>query len=104
MSRTVLVAFTCAVWTLGCLPVPTAVRGSDVSRGNRLRDGMSMVQVESIVGPHQIEKVKKFTGKTEACRSYIYDEEFLSVQLLQVYFLNSKLVSSSDGHKSTWII
>jgi hypothetical protein len=52
MIRTVLVAFTCAVWTLGCLPVPTAVRGSDVSGGNRLRVGMSMVQAESIVGPH----------------------------------------------------
>ena len=56
-----LAAFTCAVWNLGCLP--TAIRGADVSGGNRLRVGMSMVQVASIVGLHQIEKVKKLLVK-----------------------------------------
>ena len=43
--------------------MPTAIRGADVSGGNRLRVGMSMVQVASIVGLHQIEKVKKLLVK-----------------------------------------
>ena len=101
MWKAICILCGCAAMTFGCVEQPSAIHGADQSSVKRLRPGMSPGRVEQLLGPHQIEKVKRFPGKVEVCRTYIYDERRLKVRFAHVFFLNEKLVSATDGHETT---
>ena len=101
MRKAVCILWDCAALTFGCIDPIAAVRGPDRSGVKLLQPGMSLGYIEQLIGPHQIEKVKRFPGKVEACRTYIYDEKHLQVRFAHAFFLNNKLVSATDGHLTT---
>ena len=101
MRKVVCILRGCAALTFGCIDPSAAVRGPDRSGVKLLQPGMSLGHVEQLIGPHQIEKVKRFPGKVEACRNYIYDEKHLQVRFAHAFFLNNKLVSATNGHSKT---
>ena len=101
MRKAVCILWGCAALIYGCIAPLAAVRGPDRSGVKLLQPGMSLGHVEQLIGPHQIEKVKRFPGKVEAFRTYIYDEKHLQVRFAHAFLLNSKLVSATDGHSTT---
>ena len=101
MRKAVCILWGCAALTFGCIDPLAVVRGPDRSGVKLLQPGMSLGHVEQLIGPHQVEKVKRFPGKVEACRNYIYDEKHLQVWFTHAFFLNNKLVSATDGHSTT---
>ena len=101
MRKAVCILWGYAALTFGCVDPLAAVRGPDRSGVKLLQPGMSLGHMDQLICPHQIEKVKRFPGKVEACRTYIYDEKHLQVWFAHAFFLNNKLVSATDGHSTT---
>ena len=101
MRKAFFILWGCAALTFGCIDPLAAVRRPYCSGVKLLQPGMSLGHVEQLIGPHQIEKVKRFPGKVEACRTYIYDEKHLQVRFAPAFFLNNKLFSATDGHSTT---
>ena len=101
MRKAVCILWGCAALTFGCIDPLAAVRRPYCSGVKLLQPGMSLGHVEQLIGPHQIEKVKRFAGKVEAFRTYIYDEKHLQVRFAHEFLMNNKLVLAADGHSTT---
>ena len=73
MRKVVCILWGCAALTFGCIDPLAAVRGPDRRGVELLQPGMSLGHVEQLIGPHQIEKVKRFPGKVKAYRTSNHD-------------------------------
>ena len=70
------------------------IQGSIDSQANRLSVGMTLNEVEPIIGPSAF---RTPNGNT-TCTSHIYDET-IAAKFVHVVFEDGVVVSASDGHR-----
>ncbi len=59
---------------------------------------MTADDVGAAIGAHQNEDFDESSGDT-SCRSYLYDEA-IDPKYAHVYYLNGRVVSASEGHRT----
>ena len=97
-DATLLPVILAATLGLSACAEPGPIRGSIHSNSHHLRVGMTLADVQEIMGrpPSHVSVAPE--NALFICRSYLYDEQ-LKAKFVHVTFEDNLVVGASDGHR-----
>ena len=96
-ARTMVPVCFMVLFGLSACMEPGPIRGSIHSNSYKLRVGMTVEDVERIIGTPTYERFHPKNALI-VCRTYLYDEE-VGAKFVHVKFENDLVVGASDGHR-----
>ena len=95
--KAIIPALFLAIFGLGACMEAGPIRGSIHSNSYKLRLGMTVEDVERIIGVATYVRVHPKNALI-VCRTYLYDEE-VGAKFVHVKFEDDLVVGASDGHR-----